>query len=89
MSRLFIPDELRDSKIADSLINYYGKYFDMQILEDAIRLFVKETHEPITLYAFAMKSHDFRDKVLHEKKLKDDFDRTLRETRERMRELEN
>jgi hypothetical protein len=83
-AKLFIP-EPRQDKILESLLNYYNKYFTFQILEDCIVDFVKSSPDPILVYDFAMESSKIREKIVDRQKSKQEFNKLVKETEERMR----
>lgn len=85
--KLFLPDPRQDD-IITSLVNYYSKYYSLDVLEDCISEYVKHTQDPILVYNFALDSSKIREKVLDFRKSKESFDRLVKETEQRMREFD-
>ena len=83
-AKLFIP-EPRQDKILESLVNYYTKYYSITILDDCIVEFVKTHPDPILIYDFAMESSKIRDKIIEREKSKQEFNKLVKQTEERMR----
>lgn len=86
-AKLFVP-EPRQDQIIDSLINYYEKYYSIEILDECIDFFVKETEEPILVYDFALGSSKIRDRIVERKKSKEAFESLVKQTEERMRHFD-
>jgi len=49
---------------------------------------VRVTPDPILVYNFALDSSKIRDKVLESRRSKEDFNRLVKETEQRMREFD-
>jgi hypothetical protein len=86
-AKLFIP-EPRQDQVVESLVNYYDKYFTMEILLECIRTFVKEADDPILVYDFALSSSKIRDKVIERQRSKEEFNTLVKQTEERMRQFD-
>lgn len=86
-AKLFIPEPRQDDIIV-SLTNYYTKYHSLDILLECIREYVRVTPDPILVYNFALDSSKIRDKVLESRRSKEDFNRLVKETEQRMREFD-
>lgn len=86
-AKLFIPEPRQDD-IIKNLVNYYERFFTIQLLLDCIIEFVKKSEDPILVYNFALESKKIRDKILESQKSQDDFKRLVRETEERMRQFD-
>lgn len=86
-AKLFIPEPRQDD-IITSLVSYYSKYHGMDVLIDCIHEYVRVTQDPILIYNFALDSSKIRDKVIEARKSKEDFNRLVKETEQRMREFD-
>jgi hypothetical protein len=60
----------------------------LDVLEQCILEYVKNTQDPILVYNFALDSSKIREKVLDFRKSKESFDRLVKETEQRMREFD-
>lgn len=83
-AKLFIP-EPRQDQVIESLVNYYKKYYSLEILQECIDEFVKVNPDPIIVYDFAMESSKIRDRIIDRRKSKKEFNKLVKETEERMR----
>lgn len=83
--KLFVPDSPRQDKIAKSLYKFYTQHHSIDILNEAIDLYVQDVNEVVLVYEFAIKAAEYRDKVLHERESRMNFDKTMRETKDRMK----
>lgn len=81
---LFVPDSPRQEKIAESLIKFHSKHYSIETLKKTIDLYCKTAPKPVTVYEFAVSINVFREKVLKEQALVDDFNKTLEATKRRM-----
>lgn len=86
-AKLFLP-EPRQTEILDSLVNYYGKYYSIDILNQCVVEFVKTSDDPILVYNFALESSKIRDRIVERLKSKEEFSKLVRETEERMRQFD-
>lgn len=86
-AKLFIP-EPRQDEIIESLSAYYSKYHGIDVLIECIHEYVRVTQDPILVYNFAVDSSKVREKVLESRKSKEDFNRLVKETEQRMREFD-
>lgn len=85
--KLFLP-EPRQNDIVTSLVNYYGKYHDIDILCECIHEYVKVTPDPILVYNFAIESSKVKERVLESRRSKQEFQRLVKETEQRMRDFD-
>jgi poly-beta-hydroxyalkanoate depolymerase len=81
--RLFLPGQ-NDLDIAESLVDFYEKYFSAEILERSVEYYVKTTTEPILIYNFALESSKIRDHIVKEMEIKEQFNTLVQQTKERM-----
>jgi hypothetical protein len=81
--KLYLPAGTDDS-ISKTLFTHYSKYYSLQILDDCIRMYVRNTTEPVLIYNFALESNNIRDHVTKEAELAENFNNLLEQTRERM-----
>jgi hypothetical protein len=86
-AKLFLP-EPRQAEILDSLVNYYNKYYSIDILNQCVVEFVKTSDDPILVYNFALDSSKIRDRIVDRLKSKAEFSKLVRETEERMRQFD-
>jgi hypothetical protein len=86
-AKLFLP-EPRQDQVVESLVNYYKKYYTIDILIECIQYFVKESHDPILIYDFAVNSSKIRERVIERHRSKDEFSTLVKQTEERMRQFD-
>jgi hypothetical protein len=86
-AKLFLT-EPRQDEIIKSLVNYYSKYHGMDVLIECIHEYVRVTQDPILVYNFALDSTKIRERVIEARKSKEDFNRLVKETEQRMREFD-
>lgn len=86
-AKLFLP-EPRQTEILDSLVTYYERYYSIDILNQCIVEFVKTSDDPILVYNFAIESSKIRDRIVDRLKSKQEFNKLVRETEERMRQFD-
>jgi hypothetical protein len=82
--KLFL-ENAGDDRTIRSLLNYYTKYQTVKLLVDCIKYYIKTTDEPILIYNFALVSSNIRDYLTHEQNAKDEINRLIKETEERMK----
>lgn len=77
-----IPDSPREDSISVSLLVYYKKNYDVGLLIEALDLYVKELgHKPAMLLEFSLVAHEYRDRVMHNRRLDEEFKATLANTK--------
>lgn len=86
-AKLFIPEPKQD-QIIESLVNYYTKYFSLDILNECIDVFVKDADDPILVYNFALDSSKVRERVIERRRSRDEFNTLVKQTEERMRQFD-
>jgi len=85
--KLFLS-EPRQEELIKSLLSYYNTYYSEDILRECIVEFIKTADDPILVYDFAIESSKVRDKVVERQKSRNDFDKLVKETEERMRNFD-
>jgi hypothetical protein len=84
--KLFLPGS-NDEAIVRSLSDFYIKYFSLEILEKSIEYYVKNSHEPVLIYNFAIESSKIREHIVKEQEISEDFNHLLIETKKRMEQM--
>lgn len=81
-NKMCIPDSPREDAISVSLLTYYKKNYDINTLIDALDLYIKELgHKPAMLLEFSLVNHEYRDRVIHNRRLEEEFKSTLSNTK--------
>lgn len=85
-AKLFIPED-NDEKILNSLYVFYKEHYDLELLEECIKLYIKglPSDEVVTVKTFALTSGKIRGKALDERRDKNEIKELMRETGERMK----
>jgi hypothetical protein len=78
--KLFIPDNPRQSEIADSLV----KHYDGELLEKAVKWYFENRQGPFLIFDFAIESRQIVEKVKYENEAKLRFQDIVEETRKRL-----
>jgi hypothetical protein len=86
--KLFLAS-ISDESVIRGMVAHYTKFYTLDILKEAIKLFVKEGDDPIQIYDFAVASSKVRDRVVTNIESKENFNRILKETEERMKQFES
>ena len=87
--KLFVP-EPRQTGVIENLIKHYEKYYDEEILEETIRYFIKNSYDDaILVFNFALQSGKIRDRAIDERKDRQEIERLMGETKERMSRYNN
>jgi hypothetical protein len=86
-AKLFVDDSPRQEKVARSLINFHKKINEIDILLDAIDLYIDSVNEAVLVFDFAIRAAEFRDVAKFEKQSLENFHKTMRETKIRMDEI--
>lgn len=86
-AKLFLPEPRQDD-ILKSLVNYYQRFYDLDLLLECAAEYIKKNDEPILIYNFALESSKIRGHILELRKSNDEFKRLVKETEERMRQFD-
>lgn len=78
--KLFIPDNPRQTEIADSLV----KHYDHDLLEKAVKWYIDNRDGPFLIFDFAIESRNIVEKVKFEFEAKNRFEDIVAETRRRL-----
>jgi len=84
--KLFLPGP-NDGPVVKSLVDFYSKHYSIEILCESIEYYIKQSKEPVQIYNFAVESSQIRDHVVAEKRRREDFDKLLHQTQERMNQI--
>jgi hypothetical protein len=78
--RFFVPDDIRDEKIAKSLLSFHKKHYDADLLLESIELYIAEMNQPIVIYEFAIRIDDFRESALNRRRMKEEVQSLMKQT---------
>lgn len=81
-NKLFIPDSPRQESVADAV----AKFYESDILMQAIEKFVKSRTGPFMVFDFAVESKKYTDMVVYDQKSEYKFREVLEETRKRFKD---
>lgn len=79
-NKLFIPDSPRQESVADAL----AKHYESELLEKAVRFYIKKNQGPFLIFDFALASRTVFDKIKFEEEAKDRFRNLVKETHDRL-----
>jgi len=85
-SKLFLPSS-NDEAVSNNLHQFYKNNFSLDILQESIELYVKQSSQPVLIYDFALASNNIREQVVKDHQRKDDLQSLLNQTKERMQAL--
>jgi len=85
-NKMYIPDSPREDAIAVSLMTYHKKNYDIDTLVEALDMYVKELgHKPALLLEFSLVVHDYRQRAIQERRLREEYKHVLKMTEELMK----